>query len=355
MPASYPNSAKSFTTKNNGQTIDASHVVDLQLEVTAIETDLTAGLPVARGGTGLTAVGLEGQAALVSGSGLAFGVQASPADGRLTLTSGTPVTTSDVTAATTLYYALYHGNRVALYDGSTGWAVLTFTELSIAVPATTNQMYDVFAYNNSGTAALELLAWTNDTTRATALTTQDGVLVKTGALTRRYLGSFRTTAVSGQTEDSATKRYVWNAYNRVRRPMQVTEATATWTYTSTTVRQTNASAANQLEVVVGVAEVAININVATSASNSTAGRGIWTGIGYDSTTAYTRGVLGQISFPVANYYVMITGNLVHMPAAGYHFYSWNESNDAVGAVTYQGSASSAGDHRSVGLSGYWES
>lgn len=52
MPASYPTSAKTFTTKSNGGTIDASHVNDLQLEVTAIETDLIAGLPVARGGTG---------------------------------------------------------------------------------------------------------------------------------------------------------------------------------------------------------------------------------------------------------------------------------------------------------------
>ena len=56
MPASYPSSAKTFTTKSDGagNTILAAHVNDLQLEVTAIETDLIAGLPVARGGTGQT-------------------------------------------------------------------------------------------------------------------------------------------------------------------------------------------------------------------------------------------------------------------------------------------------------------
>jgi hypothetical protein len=274
-------------------------------------------------------------------------------NGRLTLTTGVPVTTADVTAATTLYFTPYQGNQVALFTG-TRWVVVTFAELSIAVPAVATQVYDVFLDHNGGTPQLVLLAWTNDTTRATALTTQDGVLVKTGDTEQRYLGSVRTLA-SGQLNDSAALRHVWNYYNRVRRPMQVFEATATWTYTSTTVRQTNGSAANQLSVVVGVAEVTMNVTVVTMAANSTAGRGIWTGIGYDSTTAYTRGVLGQVSFPVVNYYVMITGNLVHMPAVGYHFYSWNESNDAVGAVTYQGSASAAGDHRSVGLSGYWES
>lgn len=74
MPASYPGSAKSFTTKTNGpgQTIDASHVNDLQLEVTAIEQDLIAGLPAARGGTGLTAVGAAKTIPQSDGSVLAY-------------------------------------------------------------------------------------------------------------------------------------------------------------------------------------------------------------------------------------------------------------------------------------------
>lgn len=57
MPASYPTSAKTFTTKSDGagNTIQAAHINDLQLEVTAIEQDLIAGLPMSRGGTGLTA------------------------------------------------------------------------------------------------------------------------------------------------------------------------------------------------------------------------------------------------------------------------------------------------------------
>lgn len=78
MPASYPNSAKSFTTKSNGGTIDASHVNDLQLEVSAIETDLINGLPIARGGTGLTSLTANripygnGTGALQSSASLTF-------------------------------------------------------------------------------------------------------------------------------------------------------------------------------------------------------------------------------------------------------------------------------------------
>lgn len=50
--------------------------------------------------------------------------------GRLTLTTGTPVITSSVTAATTLYFALFNGDNISLYDG-TQWKRQRFTEQSI--------------------------------------------------------------------------------------------------------------------------------------------------------------------------------------------------------------------------------
>jgi hypothetical protein len=71
MPASYPSSAKTFTTKSDGagNTILAAHINDLQLEVTAIETDLLAGLPIARGGTGAIVGGLGSWTPVIGGSG----------------------------------------------------------------------------------------------------------------------------------------------------------------------------------------------------------------------------------------------------------------------------------------------
>ena len=62
MPASYPSSAKTFTTKADGagNTIQAAHINDIQAEVTAIEQDLIGGLPVARGGTGTAALTANG-------------------------------------------------------------------------------------------------------------------------------------------------------------------------------------------------------------------------------------------------------------------------------------------------------
>lgn len=213
-------------------------------------------------------------------------VNKSLCQGRLTLTTATPVTTSDVTAATSVFFTPCAGDQISLYDGSSAWTTLTFTELTISVPATTSTMYDVFIYNNAGTAAARAaVAWTNDTTRATALVLQNGVLVKSGATTDRYVGSFRTTGSSGQTEDSLAKRYVWNYYNRVNRPMKVVDTTDTWNYSTASYQQARATSSNQLDFIIGYREDSVEATVLGSCVNSTAtGRFVAVGIGLDSTS-----------------------------------------------------------------------
>ena len=62
MPASYPTSAKSFTPKNNvTDTVDASHINDLQNEVTAVESDLLSATPtyITKVTTGINASALS--------------------------------------------------------------------------------------------------------------------------------------------------------------------------------------------------------------------------------------------------------------------------------------------------------
>jgi len=244
-------------------------------------------------------------------------------NGRLTLTTATPITISDVTAATSILFTPYAGNVIGLYDGSANWNAFTFAELSIAVPATTSQMYDVFAFNNSGVVALELLAWTNDTTRATALVLQNGVLVKTGATTRRYLGSFRTTTVSGQTEDSVAKRYVWNYYNRVLRQLKVVEATSSWTQSGGAVyRQANSSAANQVDIVIGYQEVVVEATVFASGLNSGSfASGI--GIGVDSSTVNSA-LISSFFFTTPTQATGISARYLAYTAIGKHTLIWQE-------------------------------
>lgn len=272
--------------------------------------------------------------------------------GRLTLTTGTPVTSTDVTAATTLYYALYAGNQIALYTGS-AWQAFSISELSIAVPSTTSQMYDVFVDYNSGTPALAVVAWTNDTTRATALTKQDGVYVLSGTTTKRYVGSFRTTSVSGQTEDSAAKRFVWNYYNRVSRPMRVQDTTNTWTYSTAAFRQANNSAANQLSIVQGVAEDAISVQVQGYAYNSASGVNAFVSIGQDSTSAKGADVISTgAPAPALNVATQIQAYLNTTPAVGYHYYAWLEY-DATGGGTTTWVGDNGGSLVQTGITGMW--
>jgi hypothetical protein len=262
-------------------------------------------------------------------------------DGRLTLTTAVPVTQADVTGATTVFFAPFNGSRLALFDGVSAWVEFTFTELSLALGTLiAARPYDVFVFNNAGTPTLEFLAWTNDTTRATALVKQDGVWVLTGATTRRYLGTFYTTATT-TTEDSAAKRFLWNQYNRMARPMSVIEATDTWTYTLATWRQARATTTNQLDVVCGNAEDSIDIGVVASASNTAASIDRMVSIGPDSTTVPAPTALRGFSAMeddgaggAAKLHVWAT--LKVTVAVGRHFYTWMEWSVATGTTTWYG-------------------
>jgi len=265
-------------------------------------------VPVFKGGTGVTSLGF-------------------PCQGRLTITTGVPVTTANVTAATTLFFTPYFGSTLALYDG-TRWNLYSFTQLSIAVPATTATLYDVFVYDNAGTLTLELTAWSSATARVTAIAFQNGVYVRSGATTRRYLGTFRTTAVSGQTEDSTANRFLWNYYNRVVKSLTRVETTASWTYSTNVIRQANANVLNQINLITGVSEDIVSCNLKHTCSLATNNANNIAGIGLDSIVAFVAGDTTGIA---------LTGSLAAdtllkqfnqtwngYTGIGYHYFSWLE-------------------------------
>lgn len=201
-------------------------------------------------------------------------------DFRLTLTTGVPVTTTNVTGATTVFCCPYKGNRISLYDG-TNWNVRTTAQFSLALGTlTTTLPYDVFCYDNAGTPTLEFLVWTNTTTRATALVYQDGILSKSGAVTRRYLGTFFTSAAT-TTEDSLTQRYLWNYYNRTIRQLQNT-FTADRSQTSVTYVEVNSEI--RCQFVLGVSEDASQWMFSGSAVDSVVSTVAASALAFDSTT-----------------------------------------------------------------------
>lgn len=274
--------------------------------------------------------------------------------GRLTLTTGTPVTTADVTAAGTLYYTPYLHDRIRIFDG-TRWKYYVFTERSLSLTLTSGENYDVFIYDNAGTLTLELSgAWTNDTTRADALTTQDSVYVKSGAATRLWLGTIRASGTN-TTEDSAGgtttqvggKRYVWNYYNRVARHLRVIDTTDSWAYATNTIRQANGASGNKVEYVCGLNDqlvVAQALGLVFIALNSA--RAAKVGVGVDSTSAFSGHVQGGFNTN-SGLYAPVTGTYRGYPGIGYHYLSWNEKG-ADGTSTFLGD--NGGDSQQAGLS-----
>ncbi len=268
--------------------------------------------------------------------------------GRLTLSSSLSAPTSDITSATTLYYLPYNGDTVWLYNG-TLWLPFTLgsSGINISIPATTDTNYDIFIYDNSG-LTLEAVAWTNSTTRATAIVLQNGWWVKSGETNKLYLGSIRTTDSSGECEDSQLIRFVDNAYNLIPRKLKVVDTTDSWSYTTaSTWRQARASTANQVAFVVGLPHKLVTAQC-TASMNTAANNYLSVSIGLDSTStpsADTYQVIGQ----GANNVLQTTAQGVFYPGIGYHYLVWLEYVLTTNAITIFGDA--GGTTRQSGLTG----
>ncbi len=256
-----------------------------------------------------------------------IGYDPSTAGGRLTLTSATPVTTADVTAATVLYYTPFKHNWLTLWNNYR-WMPYVFAEIPIALDGlAANTNFDVFAYDYNGVVVLETVAWTNATTRATALALQDGVYVKTGALTHKYLGTFRTTATAGQCEDSLVKRYVWNNYNRLWRRLFVVDTT-NHSYNSATWRQWNATSGNMVKFVLGLLEEPVMAIIESSARAAAGGQIARVGFAFDATNTANQAVDNQN----ANITQCSATGLRYPAAVGYHYIAATQSGGASGSV-----------------------
>lgn len=284
--------------------------------------------------------------------------------GRLTLTTAVPVTTADVTGATTVYYTPHRHNRIAVYDG-TRWLWRTFSELSQATTDATkspaavaaSKVYDVFVWLDGSTMrATRGPLWDSDTSRGTGagkseLEFFEGRWVNAQAITngpaaRRglYVGTIASDA-SSQINDSLAKRDVWNTYWRVPRAMKVVDTTDSWNYTTATFRQARATTSNQLEYVVGLSEDRVEARVLAMATNSGGITVTTVGIGVDSTSVNSAiifgGIAGNTSFnPFSNH-----ADYRGTPGIGRHSLVWLEWSTASGTTTWYG------DNNSVATQG----
>lgn len=278
--------------------------------------------------------------------------------GRLTLTSLTPVTTADVTAATTVYYTPYKHGKVPLYDGS-AWTVNSIaTELSQATsdatksPAATTAggIYDVFVWDDAGTLrATRGPAWTAPGVRGTGAGTTElerlngryvnKISISNGPLAQRglYVGTIFSDISANQIFDSNAKRYVWNCYNRVVRKLLVVDATNNWAYSLDVWRQARATTTNQLEMVIGLSEDIVSASVTASGSESGVGGKLYVGIGLDSTTTNSAN-LAPLVASGSGLAQQLSAVYSGFPDIGRHYLAWLERSNATGTGTFWGTA-----------------
>lgn len=217
-------------------------------------------------------------------------------DFRLSLVSNTPVMVTNQAAAATLYLVPFNGNRIALYDTvGAAWDIISSGQVTVPLTGLlANTVYDVFVYGG-GSLSVEFVAWASATARATAIAYQDGVPCKSGALSRRLVGTIRTGAAAATMDWNfggtgaggvAANLGIWHANPKVRVPVagMVRDSTDSWTYAVTAWRSANNSGNMRLNLLDGDGTLQVKAafgGLGYPPSTNYAS----VGIGLDSTTA----------------------------------------------------------------------
>jgi len=261
--------------------------------------------------------------------------------GRLSLSSGTPVTSSDVSAAGTVYLTPFSGDLVELYVSGRGWRPFALSEVSVSLSGVvTGKNVDLFLYHDGSSLALEKVVWTSDSVRASALAVQNGRQVKSGDASRLYVGTCRTSG-SGVTEDSAEKRWLWNVFNQVPRFLFKGEDAVAYAYKDAVWRAANNDSGNRLDILSGL-PAALHLWTHVLAKTYTTCIS-YSGIGRGSTTVNSAQTIGcNYAYAPANTYyrgATIRADLLAWTTPGLQACTWLEKgNGAVGNAWGEGDA-----------------
>lgn len=277
--------------------------------------------------------------------------------GRLTLTSGVAITTSDVTGATMIYYTPATGDLISLVGVPTSFSELsndsTASSVGKAGPAAVanNSIYDFLVWSDAGTNRLTRSpAWASDTSRGTGAGTAEIEIVNgewvnkydvtNGPLAHqgRLVGSARSNG-SAQFTDSVLFRWVSNAYNTVPRLIRIVEPANSWNYTTATWRQANANGANSFDMLQTLGGNLLSANILVTYSNTNVGEYGIVAIGLDSITVPTVGNLNPFMQVPGATAVALAAYLKAYPGIGRHYAAWLEYSSAGGGTgTFYGDA-----------------
>lgn len=321
---------------------------------TAVVTIAGAGVPG----------GATGTVQYNAGGGTFAGINASfHPQGRLTLTSGSPVMTTNVTATSAIYYGTFIGNLLPI-----GGQLYTIPNDQIQCTLdTTNHananLYDLFCMISTGAVTMVTgPAWTNTTTRATAITLYSGVWTNGATITSAYnaglahtlvtnagtyVGTVYTTA-SGQTGMAINPTAVsggtgnvlglFNGYNRVSISAVCRDSASSWTYASTTWRAAHGSVNNRITWVDGLAQIPVLATYGdTFQTDATAFCLPSIGILLNASTGTPDQVAGLYSLTAGSVVVgAANATMGYQPALGLRFVQAMEATLNTGTGTYFG-------------------
>lgn len=334
-----------------------------------------------------TQVFSENSSGVPSWTGISSTLVPAP-QGRLSLTSGVAITTTDVTGATTIFYVCAPLNQVPYYTGSAD-AIDTITSCNMSLTLESSgtgvensaNVFDVWWWHNSGSPVVCVATngsgggWASDTggsntARGTGysqidLTTR-AYYTNKNALTHCYngttdygsisanratfLGSFYTNGGAGLAEDSAQNRVLSNAYNQQPRPLLRAESATSWSYSTSSYQQANANAANQVTVLSGLSGVAVSLSITETMLNSTATyRSGHVGIGLDSTSVNSATHSGTITANNLGAFSTF-GFFTGFPGIGFHKLVWLEEGAGSDTQTWFGTDGVSGTYKN-GLDG----
>lgn len=325
--------------------------------VTSIST--SAGLSTGTSGSAIT------------GSGTVYATGRKPG-GRLTLTSGTPVLTTTVTAAATIYYSPYDSSLSPVWnDTAADFVLRDVGELSQALSdatkspaaAAATQVYDIFLWDDAGTYRISRgPTWASGTggsntvrgtgAGSTALTRVKGLLVNSVAITNGpgaqkglYLGTIMTddsgatctwNLGSSAAGGGAAWLGVYNYYNRCIAQPTPLDSTVSHTYQTATMRMFDNNAGNRVTFVRGMAEDGVFALFSSRILIAAAGFG-YIAIGLDSTTTSATGsnqaIINITSSTAANAF---TSQYSGDPGIGRHYLQALEQGDGTNANTFYG-------------------
>lgn len=272
------------------------------------------------------AAGTAGQVAVSGGAGAPTW-----SDPPLSVLSGGYVTRS----GSNLLFAPDKSNRVFCFESSV-WKPKTIADAGITVACTgltASTAYYLYVYDSdaNGTAdALDL--------STTGTTTQNGVLVKSGATSRLLIALCRTDG-SGNvltTAQDASQQLVCNIYNKRLIGLVKSDATSSWTYNSTTFRSGNNSTSNRVQFVSDGGSGVVAILSASAAGDASNGYGIL-GLGLDSTSTNSASINPAMASNSGGLVAPSLAVYIGTPSSGFHFIQWLEAASA-GTVTFIGTA-----------------